>query len=350
MYIEVSDQNDKIRDFIIKNLYADFYNKQDCEDTLETLRELKENNLWLYKILIGIMCCDFCDMNIFYDDLYENSDETEIQNEKDEEEFYIEETVEVDEFFDEEAVWENDFELEEHFKKLKVSAKELLNLNNINEVIKYIEKDNTILIDFIESSRDILCLFNDEKKDIYSREMSHYKNLSGIYPLHFLDILEYTKQLTKEDLIILQRNYYKTIDTIDYEETTEQEFYESSINFVADTLIDEFNQDCYNYKMILLDIIPDYYEYAKFLLCNNIKGKEEIDRKLLKFVETNSLYEIVNETIKNKSSLCEIIKYFIEYNYKTSKQKESIIKNIRSKNVRDIRAKILLNKRKKDLS
>lgn len=345
MYIEVSDQNDKIRDLIIKNLYADFHNKQDCKDTLEILRSLKENDFEFYKILIGIMCCDFCDIYIFYDDLYENFDEKTNQEEIDNDE-----SLEINDFSDEEDIWEDELEYEEHIKKLKSSAKELIALKSINEVIKYIEKDDNILIAFIESARDITCLFHDEKRDLYSREISHYKNLNNIYPLHFLDILEYTKQLTKEDLIILQRNYYETIDMAYDEEIEEQKYYESSINFVADTLMDEFNQDCYNYKMILLDIIPDYYEYAKFLIFNNISGKEEIDRKLLKFIETNSLHEILNETLKNKNSLCEIIKYFIEYNYKTTKQKEGIIKNIKSKNVRDIRAKILSNKKRKDLS
>lgn len=164
-----------------------------------------------------------------------------------------------------------------------------------------------------------------------------------------LDIFTYTKKLTKEDLIILQRNYYETIDeSDDDEETSEQEFYDSSINFVADTFLDEYDADCYNYKMLLLDIIPDYYEYAKFLICNNVNGSEEIDKKLLKFVETRSLDEIINETIQNKISLNEIIKYFIEYNYKTNKQKKVITKNIKLKKVRDIRTKILLKKRKQD--
>lgn len=137
MYIDVNNYNDNIRDFIVSNLYADFYNKQDCEDRIGLLNEIRENDFEFYKVLIGVMCCDFCDMYIFYDELY-NGEECKTFEEAEEE------------YYDEEYEWEDELEEElkdeQYYDKLREAAKELLLLNNIDEVIEYIDKDKTILI------------------------------------------------------------------------------------------------------------------------------------------------------------------------------------------------------------
>ncbi len=343
MYIEFDNFNDRVRDFIVENLFRDFDNDYECEEVLGILNKIKENKIDLYKKIIGVMCCDFCDMHLFCNNLYEELDNSEIEFV---EEYCNKEKIEFDDSNDEEESDEEDTELEEYNESIINIAKELIHFKNIDEVIKYVEKDESILIEFIESTRDIHSMFHDEKRGVYFVELSEQKNLNSIYPLHFLDILSYSRPLTKEDLIIIQRDYYENIDEIEDERKTEQDSYDQSINHVISELLGVYAEDCYNYRDLMIDIISDYYEYVKFAIYNNLNIKKEIDKKLLKSIETSSINQIINETIRDRTKLFEIVKYFIEYNHKTNGQKKAIVKNIRKNRVEDIKIKILSKKDK----
>lgn len=307
MRIDVNNPNDIIRNFV-KDLYNEHLNeifKQslnffdvdgDIDDDIDAeyyeygedekeifdfttiFNRMANTNYELYKKVIGVIWTDFWLLN--NPDLLSDSDEN-----------YV--TIDYD-----------------------YSYEEMSKFKSVDDVIDYINEYPELLQSMLLSSLDFISYTNFEKHHKSMYDVKTDKYLERINPLYIFDKILYSQLYEKDDIYCMYLKYLEDFKKEYNFEDYISEYYARS--FVRDFIEILRENDRYNYDLLILYMIKDFYIIEKYRELNNSIAKN--CQIILKIIETNSFNNLLDKYCVGPI-LDDIIFSFVEFNEAENKQK-----------------------------
>ena len=196
------------------------------------------------------------------------------------------------------------------------------------EKLEYLESFNSLdELNLMIDEKIFMYLFEDieyfnsldlfSKKEIINDSLSKKEILNKMFPCYLLDVLYYLNPVNSKELLELYyENYnYSKDKNVALEDTVCQG---------VDDLIELESQDFYNYKIVILDIIEEYYKYNMYLKFNNL-NKDEYSDEIMEMIESD-LDNLIICTIDNYIILEPIVRSYVEYNTLSDEQKIEVEK------------------------
>lgn len=237
----------------------------------------------------------------------------------------------------------NLMEVEDDYQAVDLA--QFRHFENSHDVVLFLEENPEYFMPMLGGCLEFCLAEPEEKRSLLNlcRGMERY--LMAINPFHMLDRVEYCRNLTKEDVILKHRNILQ-----DYEEMTEYENKEIeeviedrelnndlAIYDTAHYLRNIFSFNEKNYRLLILDILEDYYKYELYKGLN----KQDVNEEIIDIIEKNNLSDLVEITIEDQTGLVDILSPFIEYHRQDKKFQKKVNGEIKKIGKADIKKKIL---------
>ncbi len=196
----------------------------------------------------------------------------------------------------------------------RMNMARLLGFSSLDDFINKLDKETfkMMIEDVIYFNSS--CYFNKKKYVLKSLEKS--KKIIKLAPTYFLDVLSYNKSFTGKNIINeYDRSYKECLDN--------NVALENAICYGVDMILDLYDNNIDNYKLLMIDIINTYYMYNRYLLLSDNK----MDENALDIMELleNDITGSILYASSDSEFLEPIIRDYLSYELLNNEKKNKII-------------------------
>ena len=206
---------------------------------------------------------------------------------------------------------------QDYFVERKGLGQKYESCKDIDELYFKISEDPFLIVEMLQEVFNFSqssFLQKKEKLSILNTTLKYEENINELYKL---DLLQYCRKLTKEDLLCLFYDFilkYNNYDEID------REFY--ATDDLEDFIFELYGVDLGNYCALSNQIIEEGYYFLKNK--STVDKLRDADNDRLLFLENNKLNCLNHAMIDDDLFLSDILYYFIEFNKLSEVQQQEI--------------------------
>lgn len=283
MKVEVKNPNNYIRSVVLSSLSKWIVEDEEIFNISNMIEELKEKDYNMYKLIISVFYCDFWLLNRF--DLLD--------------------------------------ELEELEQEYEYSVDDMLEFRSADDVVNYLENYPELLDEMVASAITFNSMLTNEKRPLFLNDKETDKYLFNINHLYLYDKIEYSQLYDKDYLFWLYKDYISENKEYNYDM---KPLKVAAREYIREFLLDIKDYDMYNYNLLLLEIIKDFYILEKYKLLNKTCTKE--NKKLVYTIEKRNFDNLSKLSNDDSYFLTDIIISFVEFNEKDDIFKEKATKKV----------------------
>ena len=193
----------------------------------------------------------------------------------------------------------------------------IYNVKNLDELIKLCDEDICNLYDLLVANSIFYDIDNVDRRE-YIKMIYHKRDeVLKVFPGFLIDIIYYGNTYDKNEIL-------ETYLDIRQMCNDEEEARKNTVSFVSEVLIQLKDEDYYNYKFLILEMIEDFYRYISYLIENN-KIENEDYKKLLNLIDED-LDFFINIASNRIDLLNMVLSGFLNYLLLSEKTMDSINK------------------------
>lgn len=202
--------------------------------------------------------------------------------------------------------------------------REYVGFDTIEELDSVLGDAPALLIEMLDETDIFARKSHMEKREILLKSKNCQKYLAEFNPFYVFDLLEYARELTKEDLIC---HYYEKYNELQDEAETNREIF--SLDSLGDLLFELHSVDIKNYINLAQTILQEGYYSLKWKSLKEIP--DVFEEEILSQLESKE-FTIYKLAMIAPEFLCSnILRHFIGYNSKSKEEQKELKYKIKNK-------------------